>query len=995
MGSEGLKGRKRRGRPVITTIIVLGTFLSALSLLFLPFDIAIVVVMAILFMCLLLDALFNRLIDTMALRNSSRRPVMTALVIGGLLIGTAVISSSFVINDTLDNMISTQAAEAFGEVDLTVASQRGGYEYFDEGLLDSIVSELRQVDSIRTAHSVILDTVAGQDLRTGIGEPALQTIGAEEQAYQDLGELQRYDGSPISGPLSGTIYLNQAAARNMGVTEGDSFLVLRGNRTATLTVGATVEPTGLAGFNRVPTAIMNLSDLMELVDRQGERNLLMIAVNGEINDARAAIDNILSESASGTGMTIVSDKQETIRSTREFMNMFVVLFFVLGSFSVIAGTALIVNIFSMLGEERKSELGVLRALGFRRDQLKRLLVYEGAVYAVLASAVGAILGVGMAYIVAWVMASVSTITGMQLLPYFDFRPSSLFISFAIGAFITMVTTYMVATRIARLNIVGAMRDLEASRPTRQQHNLHLIGAAILVSGGALTALGIRDQSLILANTGLSLIGLSIGLWGQRLIADRWAWTIGSIVMLLPWLPLPNNARLFPYAVPTEIFILAGLFMVTACLVLIMVNNDLLIAAVVKMFGGRGEYRAVIKTAMSYPLRARFRTALSIFIFGLVIFTVTTLSVVSSLVGTNVGLQITESSGGFDIIAQTGAGSPIVEDPWETMNSTSSYFKGDNATIVLSFPTALANLERYGGISSRSSADITQMVGIDRRFFEVGSYPLATWDEDNFSSERDVWDGVLNDPSLAIVDGSLGGGVDQTGVMASGDPLKVGDRIALVNAAGAVNVTVVGVMKQSVLNGVFMAEPEVRGVLEAQGFGLMLIRLVGGLDAVEQSALLERGFLPNGLQTVAVAELARESTRTIDGMFALGRGYLALGLIIGIIGLGIITMRNIRERRKEIGIMRAVGYRRGMVLAHFMMESGAISMLGILIGTTMGVLVGYQLWIVTLKDSGFSFYLDWWPILLIDVLALVTTLLSVYPAARGATHIAPADVLRFE
>ena len=100
MGSEGLKGRKRRGRPVITTIIVLGTFLSALSLLFLPFDIAIVVVMAILFMCLLLDALFNRLIDTMALRNSSRRPVMTALVIGGLLIGTAVISSSFVINDT-------------------------------------------------------------------------------------------------------------------------------------------------------------------------------------------------------------------------------------------------------------------------------------------------------------------------------------------------------------------------------------------------------------------------------------------------------------------------------------------------------------------------------------------------------------------------------------------------------------------------------------------------------------------------------------------------------------------------------------------------------------------------------------------------------------------------------------------------------------------------------------------------------------------------------
>jgi ABC-type lipoprotein release transport system permease subunit len=43
----------------------------------------------------------------------------------------------------------------------------------------------------------------------------------------------------------------------------------------------------------------------------------------------------------------------------------------------------------------------------------------------------------------------------------------------------------------------------------------------------------------------------------------------------------------------------------------------------------------------------------------------------------------------------------------------------------------------------------------------------------------------------------------------------------------------------------------------------------------------------------------------------------------------------------------------------------------------------------------SFSLDWWPIILINVLALGATILSVYPAARGANRNAPAEVLRSE
>ncbi len=55
------------------------------------------------------------------------------------------------------------------------------------------------------------------------------------------------------------------------------------------------------------------------------------------------------------------------------MEIFTQLFLVFGSFSVIAGMVLVINIFTMLGEERKSEMGMARALGMRRADLRRLL----------------------------------------------------------------------------------------------------------------------------------------------------------------------------------------------------------------------------------------------------------------------------------------------------------------------------------------------------------------------------------------------------------------------------------------------------------------------------------------------------------------------------------------------------------------------------------------------------------------------------------------------
>ena len=73
------------------------------------------------------------------------------------------------------------------------------------------------------------------------------------------------------------------------------------------------------------------------------------------------------------------------------------IFTTFGSFSIAAGILLIFLIFVMLAAERRGELGIARAIGTRRGHLVQMFLFEGAAYDLVAAAVGALLGVAVAY----------------------------------------------------------------------------------------------------------------------------------------------------------------------------------------------------------------------------------------------------------------------------------------------------------------------------------------------------------------------------------------------------------------------------------------------------------------------------------------------------------------------------------------------------------------------------------------------------------------------
>lgn len=140
-------------------------------------------------------------------------------------------------------------------------------------------------------------------------------------------------------------------------------------------------------------------------------------------------------------------------------------------------------------------------------------------------------------------------------------------------------------------------------------------------------------------------------------------------------------------------------------------------------------------------------------------------------------------------------------------------------------------------------------------------------------------------------------------------------------------------------------------------------------------------------------MVKQVLNTISTVMQLMEIFLGMGLIVGISGLGIITIRNVAERRQEIGVMRAIGFQREMVLKTFMLETSFVSLLGIALGVIFGLSLSYRLWDWGGFSANAAFVIPWAEILLLVAIAFVITLIATLPPARKASRLAPAQALR--
>jgi putative ABC transport system permease protein len=128
---------------------------------------------------------------------------------------------------------------------------------------------------------------------------------------------------------------------------------------------------------------------------------------------------------------------------------------------------------------------------------------------------------------------------------------------------------------------------------------------------------------------------------------------------------------------------------------------------------------------------------------------------------------------------------------------------------------------------------------------------------------------------------------------------------------------------------------------------------------------------------------------------LAQGFVALGLVIGVGGLAVVMVRAVRERRHQIGMLRAMGLPSVTVRRAFVLESGFIAARGLLIGGGLAVLSSWLLATRSnaLGESSIPFSAPWGTIAAMLTAALAGALVATaIPSARAAA-IRPAVALR--
>ncbi|HYN36029.1 MAG TPA: FtsX-like permease family protein, partial [Actinomycetota bacterium] len=441
----------------------------------------------------------------LALRNGARRKSEAALVIAGSLLGTALITGSFIVGDTLDSSIRATARTQLGPIDEFVVVP-------DEDDAVEIPNRLRELNDARIDGVMTMVDVPGSVVKRTVddvkAEPEAQIIEI------DFEEARSFGGDPaatgISGdtPGPGEVALTEDLAETISAGTGDQISAFLYEKEIDLEVVRILPRLGIAGFwlgleSTSSNAFVAPGTVQSSIGDRLQPGALppttrvLISNRGGVEEGAALttrVSNLIEEAIGTSTLRVESVKKDRLEAAEDQGAEFSELFLGIGSFAIVAGILLLINIFVMLAQERKSQLGMLRAIGLRRSDLVRVFVIEGFLYSIVAGILGAFLGIGVGWAIAKLAAPIfggSDEFALELL--FSMSPESIITGFCLGIIITSLTIFFTSVRISRINIIRAIRDLpEPTYRTVRKRTL-ILGGIFAAANVALFVMSLGNE----------------------------------------------------------------------------------------------------------------------------------------------------------------------------------------------------------------------------------------------------------------------------------------------------------------------------------------------------------------------------------------------------------------------------------------------------------------------------------------------------------------------
>ena len=830
--------------------------------------------------------------------------------------------------------------------------------------------------------------------------------------------LMAFDGnqSPPEGEIHVNPILNQYIDNESIWLKGliptaygdDDWTILKTTNTI-----ESIDAPGLEALNTLLLGFINLSNGETLAYAEdGERSLVILQ-----GADREVLESWLNQMADHEmfGLKAKAIKIEAYASAEEGAGILSAMFLVFGTFTIVAGILLVITIIIMLADERRSESGITRSLGFKRSDLRALAVFEGLLTSCFAAILGGVIGLFLALVISDAFSEIFSSVGASRL---DFAASlnSIIDGASYGFLLSMSVLLGVSYWTSRLNIVAAVRGFQPmdAKGVSWVSLLILIacfGAASL--GGLILLVTGKEDSTFLPlwhmTAALGIIGIctlffnvvpsfiptrvkGVGMLRRNKHSITCA-TIGF--SLFAWALLPDwidpvRAQIQPNEVT---FALLGIVQVFAGVMI-------LVGFAPFMAGWLGKRKIFLKTlgpvvpvALAHPARSPLRTAVLMGMFSITVFSVVVLAGYASQFESHSSGFVDEASGDFEILLSSSRQSPLdlssnpSEWPLQLTNASDIDAVGQvqRATVWIEN----ANESRIGYV----------LRGFDVGFAQHGGLPLSEWDNRYGSTEHEVWQNVSSRPDLVLVDASFLLIDPLSGEALSGLKISIGESISLIdvsNAGKRQNVVVAGVLSESsnlFSSGIWL------NATTSENFGGSLTRVYvshgEGVDAKQLSENLNRDLASTGVSVTLIEEEILEIQSLVFAILSIFQSYLSLGLFVGIAGMGVVTVRSVSERRAQIGIMRALGFRKSMILQSFWIEVTWIGMLGIVNGVLVGIgfhnAIHEEFW----KEQGVELILPWNTIWLVLLGGWLMLILATYWPVRRASQVSPAEALRVD
>ncbi len=556
------------------------------------------------------------------------------------------------------------------------------------------------------------------------------------------------------------------------------------------------------------------------------------------------------------------------------------LFLGFSLFLMVSALLLVSLLFRLGVDQRAAEIGILRAVGLRSRKVAAVLAGEAIVVAAIGSLLGTIAGIGYAWLMltglsTWWVGAISTPFLMLYV-----TAQSLAIGFASALVVSLATIAWTVWRLNRVSVrsmlagqttTGRLVTRKTSRASRVAAIAMLV-VALLVGLSALRLQSMAQAGAFVGSGALVLVAGLTYIW-SRLGSGATATLSAAARWPIARLALRNGARNPGRSVLSIGLIAAASFLIVAL--------------------------SAFRLDPAAESQGR-----------------------------------TSGSGGFALVATSDQ--PIYQNLNTAQGREDLSFSAQADEALAKCMTMALRVKSGDDASCLNLYQPTQprILGVPQSLIERGGFAWATTAASTPEQVENPW---------LLLDESLGDAEDGTPVVPAIVDFNtaqyslhkgaIGDRVLVTDGAGrTVQLEFVGFFQNSIFQGELLIGEKsfLRLFPEVSGYRFFLVD-VDGQPLLKVQQALETSLGDYGFD-------AQSSAARLEAFFAVQNTYLStfqslggLGLLLGTFGLATVQLRSVLERRGELALLRAEGFRRALLARLVMIENSLLLVGGLVVG----------------------------------------------------------------